>query len=79
MNYEHKKNKGSLFKNDKKELETHPDYKGSGDYEGEQCWISAWMSKTKDGVPYLSLSFTPKTEQRSVKKDEGINDDLMPF
>jgi hypothetical protein len=34
MAYEHKENKGSLFKNDKKEEEKQPDYTGQANVDG---------------------------------------------
>ena len=52
-------NRGVLFKNDRKEKDTHPNMKGSINVEGVEYWVSAW---TKDGQngKFISLSLTPK-------------------
>jgi uncharacterized protein (DUF736 family) len=61
MAYEVKPNTGSLFKNDKKETDTHPDYKGSGLVDGlGEVWLDAWINVAKDGSKYMSLKFKPK-------------------
>jgi hypothetical protein len=53
-------NRGALFKNDRKEKETHPDYKGSLNVGGVDYWLSSWISKSKAGATYMSLSIQPK-------------------
>ena len=55
--------RGVLFKNDRKEKETHPDYKGSyTDANGAEFWLSAWIKKDKNGNSFMSLSTTAKDE-----------------
>lgn len=61
MAYEQKPNTGSLFKNDRKEADTHPDYKGSALIDGlGDCWLDAWINTAKDGSRYMSLKIKPK-------------------
>jgi uncharacterized protein (DUF736 family) len=61
MAYEMKPNTGSLFKNDRKEADSHPDYKGSALIDGlGECWLDAWINTAKDGSKYMSLKLKPK-------------------
>jgi len=55
-----KDNSGALFVNDRKEKETHPDYKGNALVEGVEYWLSGWKNQTKDGKVYLSIKLEPK-------------------
>ena len=59
MAYETKDNTGSLWKNDRKEKDTHPDYTGSVRINGHDMWISAWL-KESNGKRFMSLAFKPK-------------------
>lgn len=83
MAYEQKDNSGSLFKNDKKETDKHPDYTGSVLVKGQQYFISAWLKKSKDGKPYMSLSFKEKDFNRPAEKTHQVyapqEDDPIPF
>lgn len=64
MAYEPKTNTGSLFRNDRKEKESQPDYRGSVNIDGKKLEISAWIRKTKDGSKsYLGLTFKPPYEK----------------
>ena len=86
-----KTNRGSIWKNDKKEKDTHPDFTGSLNVGGVEYWVSAW--KRKEGAaakaPALSFSIKPKEEQsisqRAMPKAAGrpnVNadmDDDIPF
>lgn len=56
--------RGVLFKNDRKERDQHPDYKGQCEVEGVEYWISAWIKEGQKGK-FMSLSFTPKEEKRN--------------
>jgi hypothetical protein len=61
-------NRGSIWKNEKKESDKHPDFTGSLNVGGVEYWVSAW--KRKEGAaakaPALSFSVKPKDEQRSA-------------
>ena len=55
---------GALFKNDKKETEKHPDYRGSINVGGTDYWLSAWIKTAKTGGKYMSLAVTAKDAPR---------------
>jgi len=60
--YEHKTNRGSMFRNEKKEKESQPDERGTINIEGRLFWISSWWEKTRDGREYQSISVAPIEE-----------------
>ena len=74
MAYEQRDNSGSLFKNDKKESEKHPDYTGNGMIDGKEYRLSAWIKIGKNGK-FMSLAFTLKDE---VKKADPISSGRLP-
>lgn len=64
MAYEMRVGSGSLFKNDRKEKETHPDLKGKVMLpNGEVRWLSAWKKQTGAGAPWLSISVGELVQQ----------------
>ena len=56
--FEQKELSGALFKNDKKEKESHPDYRGSCKIAGQEWEIGAWLKTSPKGTKYMSLSFS---------------------
>lgn len=50
---------GSLFKNDRKNTDKHPDYTGSIVVNGQEFWLSAWLKDGKRGK-YMSLGLRAK-------------------
>jgi len=70
MSFQHKPNSGSLFKNDKKETDAHPNAKGTALIDGVEYWVSAWTNKDKNDQPYQKLTFKRKDEAHS----EGMNE-----
>ena len=87
MAYEMKDGSFSLFKNDKKLTDKHPDYKGSIKINGVEHWFDAWLKDGKKGK-FLSgrigdpkkQAFTPKGDDE-MPRSSGIQDDDMsiPF
>lgn len=55
MPFEHKINRGSLFKNHKKTDDRHPEYKGEINFEGELYEVGAWIKEGSKGK-FFSLS-----------------------
>jgi hypothetical protein len=91
MAYEQKPNSGSLFKNDRKEKDTHPDLTGSlqVQYACAKCkhvglldfWLSAWKKTSAKGN-FFSLSLKAKDGAASKPKSEPSAfdlDDSIPY
>lgn len=82
MAYELKPGQGSIFKNDKKTEDKHPDYKGSlMTPDGVECWVSVWVKRPEGKQPFFSLSIQEKEPQlptsTPVAQTDPAND--LPF
>jgi hypothetical protein len=81
-------NKGVLFKNNEKETDSHPDYRGHLNVDGVDLWLSAWLKTSKNGMRYMSLAVKPKNAESAKPKNETAKsagggsapfDDAIPF
>lgn len=77
MAYETKPETGSLFRNEKKEKETHADYRGECMVDGRAYYMNAWLNTSKNGTKYMSLKFKPKESQQVPDFAEADSD--LPF
>jgi hypothetical protein len=75
-------NRGTLFTNDRKTSEKHPDLKGSINIEGKEYWLSGWFKTGKSGG-FTSLSASPKEARTAASDDRPAttvaHDDVIPF
>lgn len=82
-------NQGVLFRNDDKQKDTHPDYRGSVNVNGTEFWLSAWIKTSqRDGSKFMSLSVRKKDGQddkskqqqaRSTSQSRDDDDSDVPF
>jgi len=59
---------GQLFKNDRKEKPTHPDYRGKINVEGKEYELSAWV---KQGGAGKWLSLQVQEPRQRYPRDPG--------
>ena len=59
-----------MFPNDKKEKETHPDFRGSLNVGGQDYWIKGWKKTSKNGMKFLSLSVQAKEETKPKTEED---------
>lgn len=87
MAFEHKQNSGSLFANQYKTEDKHPDHQGSCKIKCIECgheqeWkISAWINDLKESAgKYFGLSFSIyQAKEQSTPVGEKVIDDDIPF
>lgn len=86
MAYELKELSGSLFKNQKREKDTHPNLQGTALINGVEYWVSGWTKVRQDGDKWISLAFKVKEPLESKKPtpvkhtDKGMDiDSDIPF
>ena len=77
-------NRGSIWKNEKKTTEKHPDFTGSLNVDGVEYFVSAWKRRPDQSDKAPALSFSIKAKDESVntqrqdkqpnKQDVGFDD-----
>lgn len=76
-------NRGAIWKNDNRQSEKHPNYKGSINVGGTEYWLSGWVgNKDNPKAPALSLSVQAKEEESKPRQPQTAADDFdddMPF
>jgi hypothetical protein len=85
--YQQKPNTGAIFKNKKKEKDTHPEYKGTIDVDGVAKEISLWVKKSKAGESYFSVQISepwkptqqPKQEPKRETLSSHVEDSSEPL
>lgn len=72
-------NRWTLNKNDRKEKDTHPDYKGSLNLGGVDYWIDGWIKDSANGK-FISGSLKPKEARQEYDQPAAhdLSDDV-PF
>lgn len=67
MAFETKNNSGNLFKNDRREKDTHPHARGEAMIDGVLYEIAAWTNEGKNGK-FQSLSFKRKEPRQEPRQ-----------
>lgn len=87
MAFKTRENSGALFKNNRKEKKTHPDYQGkivlSPELaeiaaEGGELQLAAWKQESESGTQYLSIAVSEpyqKDEDAPKKKKKVVVED----
>ena len=70
MAFEHKPGSFTLFRNDKKGVETRPDYAGEGmALDGTPIRVSAWLKEGSKGGKFMSCNMQPKDGDYKPKQE----------
>jgi hypothetical protein len=75
-------NRGSIWPNDRKESERHPDFTGSLNVEGREFWVSAWKRApdANPKAPSLRFSVKAKDEKPAENPSQATDfEDDIPF
>jgi uncharacterized protein (DUF736 family) len=61
--YQQKDMSVSLFKNEQKQTDRHPDYSGTATINGVEMFMDAWIKTADTGRKWMSFSFKAKEKQ----------------
>jgi hypothetical protein len=86
MSYEQKDNSGSLWKNERKESDSHPNVTGSAVIDGVEYYVDGWTNTVQNGAKagqkYQSLKFKRKDAAKGAAPSRApakkVDDDI-PF
>lgn len=75
-------NAGALFKNQRKQRESQPDYQGEAMVNGHAYYLSAWIRKSAQGMTFMSIAFkgkaTPPPYHAPTSAYQGQQKPLLP-
>ena len=84
--------KAAIWKNEKREKDTHPHFKGNATIDGIDYYVSAWLrdESAKPNAPALKLAFTKVSDIKDAAISQAsqtlapsqsmdIDEDLIPF
>lgn len=80
-------NSGAIFRAKEKRTEKSPDRTGECEIACPHCgtvsphWVSGWLKKSRAGMQFLSLAFTPKDPKPQAPVTDNQDDfgDDIPF
>ncbi len=75
-------NRGSIWTNEKKATEKHPDFTGSLNVDGKEYWVSAWRGNGENPkAPKLTFSVNAKEPMaaKPAQQAADFNDSDVPF
>lgn len=86
MAWEQREGQGSLFRNEQRSKDTHPNARGTALIGGVLYEVSAWTKEGKSGK-FQSLAFKPKEDAKPASKGnpafdgmvDGDEDGKLPF
>ena len=76
--YEMRDNSGSLFKNQDKKAENHPDYRGNCMVNGKVMDFAAWLKTSAKGEKFMSFKFSEPFVKTQKVEPPPVDED-MPF
>jgi len=58
-------NRGSVWKNEDRKSDSHPQFRGSAEVNGVEYWVSGWLRKpdANPKAPAMNFSFSAKENQ----------------
>lgn len=71
-------NRGAVWKNQKKDRDTHPDFTGEMDVDGRKYWVSAWKRREDASPKAPALSFSIKPKEDQPQREAPISERAMP-
>ena len=60
-------NRGALFRNNRKEQDSHPDHTGNINVDGKDYYLNAWIKTSQNGNKFFSLENLIQANQRGLK------------
>lgn len=68
------RNRGSIWKNEKKTTDKHPDFTGSLNVDGKDYWVSAWKRKPDAAERAPALTFSVKLKDGKPRQQQESSD-----